>query len=358
MPVLVKINFSTVMEDKEKKNVVSAGDNLTDYMETVIADLEKEGKFPAAHVYRSVLRSFTRFWNASAPMRNDPTSMSNVLAPIQDVFTPERLKEYETWLTECECSPNTISTYMRTLQAVYNRWMPPGMVNYNPILFKELYTKVESRTKRALTAGQMRQLETTEFCVLSLPQQRVLACFMLMFMLRGMPFIDLAHLRKQNLQGRRIVYRRHKTGKLMVVDVPPDAFRLLQKYRNRAESEYLFPILNEASPGKERYHLYQDMLRRFNRELARLMKKLLPGVSVSSYTARHTWATLAYHSGTPLGLISQSLGHSSIRVTMSYLKPFDAEVIDKVNRQVIALVKGSKKKKVDSINMLYGTLLR
>ena len=77
-----------------------------------------------------------------------------------------------------------------------------------------------------------------------------------------------------------------------------------------------------------------------------------------TYSARHTWATLAYHSGTPLGLISQSLGHSSIRVTMSYLKPFDAEVIDKVNRQVIALVKGSKKKKVDSINMLYGTLLR
>ena len=73
----------------------------------------------------------------------------------------------------------------------------------------------------------------------------------------------------------------------MVVDVPPDAFRLLQKYRNRAESEYLFPILNEASPGKERYHLYQDTLRRFNRELARLMKKLLPGVSVSSYTAKH-----------------------------------------------------------------------
>ena len=149
MPVLVKINFSTVMEDKEKKNVVSAGDNLTDYMETVIADLEKEGKFPAAHVYRSVLRSFTRFWNASAPMRDDPTSMSNALTPIRDVFTPERLKEYETWLTECECSPNTISTYMRTLQAVYNRWMPPGMVNHNPILFKELYTKVESRTKRA-----------------------------------------------------------------------------------------------------------------------------------------------------------------------------------------------------------------
>ena len=337
---------------------MSAGDNLTGYMETVIVDLEKEGKFPAAHVYRSVLHSFTRFWNTPVSMRTDPASVPNVLAPIQDVFTPERLKEYETWLMECECSPNTVSTYMRTLQAVYNRRMPPGVAGYNPVLFKEVYTKVESRTKRALTAEQMRQLETTDFSALSLPQQRVLAYFLLMFMLRGMPFIDLAHLRKQDLQGRRIIYRRHKTGKLMVVDVPPDAFRLLQKYKNRTGSEYLFPILNEASPGKERYHLYQDTLRRFNRELARLMKKLLPGVSVSSYTARHTWATLAYHSGTPLGLISQSLGHSSIRVTMSYLKPFDAEVIDKVNRQVIALVKGSKKKKADSINMLYGTLLK
>ena len=74
-----------------------------------------------------------------------------------------------------------------------------------------------------------------------------------------------------------------------------------------------------------------------------------------TYTARHTWATLAYHSGVPVGLISQSLGHSSIRVTMTYLKPFDAEVIDRINRQVISLVKKSKKKKDGRFNMLYST---
>lgn len=77
-----------------------------------------------------------------------------------------------------------------------------------------------------------------------------------------------------------------------------------------------------------------------------------------TYVARHTWATLAYHSGVPVGLISQSLGHSSIRVTMTYLKPFDAEVIDRINRQVISLVKKSKKKKDGRFNMLYGTSLR
>ena len=329
----------------ERKN---AKDDLRLYMPEVIGMLKREGKFPAMHVYACTLRSYEKFCAEERHPKNTTASLS-----MQEIFTPERLKEYEDWLAGQQSSPNTISTYMRTLQAVYNRWMSPGIEGYNPVLFKDVYTKVESRTKRALTAEQMEQLRNTDFSVLTL-----LTYFLLMFMLRGMPFIDLAHLRKSDLRNRRITYRRHKTGKLMVVDVPPDAMRLLQKYRDKTDSEYLFPLLHGGLFMEEHHHRYQETLRHFNRELARLMKQLLPGVSVSSYTARHTWATLAYHSGVPVGLISQSLGHSSIRVTMTYLKPFDAEVIDRINRQVISLVKKSKKKKDGRFNMLYGTSLR
>ncbi len=334
----------------ERKN---AKDDLRLYIPEVIGMLKREGKFPAMHVYACTLRSYEKFCAEERHPKNTTTSLS-----MQEIFTPERLKEYEDWLAGQQSSPNTISTYMRTLQAVYNRWMSPGIEGYNPVLFKDVYTKVESRTKRALTAEQMEQLRNTDFSVLTLRQQQVPTYFLLMFMLRGMPFIDLAHLRKSDLRNRRITYRRHKTGKLMVVDVPPDAMRLLQKYRDKTDSEYLFPLLHGGLFMEEHHHRYQETLRHFNRELARLMKQLLPGVSVSSYTARHTWATLAYHSGVPVGLISQSLGHSSIRVTMTYLKPFDAEVIDRINRQVISLVKKSKKKKDGRFNMLYGTSLR
>ncbi|WP_029327907.1 site-specific integrase [Bacteroides sp. 14(A)] len=334
----------------ERKN---AKDDLRLYMPEVIEMLKREGKFPAMHVYACTLRSYEKFCAEERYPKNTTASLS-----MQEIFTPERLKEYEDWLAGQQSSPNTISTYMRTLQAVYNRWMSPGIEGYNPVLFKDVYTKVESRTKRALTAEQMEQLRNTDFSVLTLRQQQVLTYFLLMFMLRGMPFIDLAHLRKSDLRNRRITYRRHKTGKLMVVDVPPDAMRLLQKYRDKTDSEYLFPLLHGGLFMEEHHHRYQETLRHFNRELARLMKQLLPGVSVSSYTARHTWATIAYHSGVPVGLISQSLGHSSIRVTMTYLKPFDAEVIDRINRQVISLVKKSKKKKDGRFNMLYGTSLR
>lgn len=334
----------------ERKN---AKDDLRLYIPEVIGMLKREGKFPAMHVYACTLRSYEKFCAEERHPKNTTASLS-----MQEIFTPERLKEYEDWLAGQQSSPNTISTYMRTLQAVYNRWMSPGIEGYNPVLFKDVYTKVESRTKRALTAEQMEQLRNTDFSVLTLRQQQVLTYFLLMFMLRGMPFIDLAHLRKSDLRNRCITYRRHKTGKLMVVDVPPDAMRLLQKYRDKTDSEYLFPLLHGGLFMEEHHHRYQETLRHFNRELARLMKQLLPGVSVSSYTARHTWATLAYHSGVPVGLISQSLGHSSIRVTMTYLKPFDAEVIDRINRQVISLVKKSKKKKDGRFNMLYGTSLR
>lgn len=334
----------------ERKN---AKDDLRLYMPEVIGMLKREGKFPAMHVYACTLRSYEKFCAEERHPKNTTASLS-----MQEIFTPERLKEYEDWLAGQQSSPNTISTYMRTLQAVYNRWMSPGIEGYNPVLFKDVYTKVESRTKRALTAEQMEQLRNTDFSVLTLRQQQVLTYFLLMFMLRGMPFIDLAHLRKSDLRNRRITYRRHKTGKLMVVDVPPDAMRLLQKYRDKTDSEYLFPLLHGGLFMEEHHHRYQETLRHFNRELARLMKQLLPGVSVSSYTARHTWATLAYHNGVPVGLISQSLGHSSIRVTMTYLKPFDAEVIDRINRQVISLVKKSKKRKDGRFNMLYGTSLR
>lgn len=336
------------MEYKElERPGVSAVTNLPDYVADVIAALKTEKKYPAARNHLSVLRSITRF----AESRGD------VSLPMQTVFTHEWLKAYEEWLTMRKLDPNTVSTYLRTLQAVYHRWMPLGSMGYDPLLFKEIFTRVEASTKRALTVQQMERLLSTDFAILPGEQRSVLACFLLMFMLRGMPFIDLVHLQKTDLRNGRIVYRRHKTGKMMVVDVPPEALRLLRTYRDRTDSAYLLPLLNaDISDDEALYHCYQMILRRFNRELAKVMKVLLPGVKVSSYTARHTWATIAYHMGVSVGLISQSLGHSSIQVTMAYLKPFDAEVVDKLNRQVISFVRKCKKQKKRSCSTLYDTM--
>lgn len=239
-----------------------------------------------------------------------------------------------------KASWNTVSTYMRTLKAIYNRLLNDKLVAYEPKLFEDVYTKVESQTKRSLTQEQAKVLMTADFSVLPADVQRALAYCLLMFLFRGMPFIDLAYLRKQDLKGNSIVYCRHKTGRQMTVRIPREAVELLEKYCNKdSDSCYLFPILDEKIEDEEElYYCYLRALAKFNRKLGELSRLLFSNVKISSYTARHTWATLAFYQGIPIGIISKALGHSSIKVTETYLRPFENEKVDTANDKLILSV--------------------
>lgn len=312
----------------------------------IIAQLKKNKKYPAAYTYRSTLNSFREF-----------SGGEEAEMPVDEVFTPGRLKEYETWLRQKGLEWNTVSTYMRTLRAVYNRICPPWSADYNPTLFDHVYTKVESNVKRAITREQLQALYYSDFASLSREMQEALAYFLLMFLLRGMPFIDLAHLRKQDFKGNCIIYRRHKTGRQITVSIPRKARKLFEKFRNKQpHSTYLFPILtDDATTEEEMYAQYRKALRRFNKQLEMLATLLPTDAKLSSYTARHTWATVAYHMEVAPGIISQALGHSSVRVTETYLKPFEYEKVDAVNEALIAKVlKPDKKKKGGAVGVQAG----
>lgn len=325
--------------------------DLADYMTKVIAQLKKEKKYAAKHTYTSARNSFMKF-----------SGGEGTVMPISMVFIPGRLKEYEGWLRGRGKSWNTVSTYMRTLQAVYNRIYPPGSPGHNPTLFDNVYTKVESQTKRALTEEQMQTLTAAALRILpgkkqetqrqqvqeeemqrlpSIPENlhRSLAYFLIMFLFRGMPFIDLAYLRKNDVKGKLLVYHRHKTGKQMTIEITPEAVEFLEAFGDKSEtSPYLFPVLNGTlTDDAEVYAGYLHELRRFNLDLEKLAELVFSGsVKISSYTARHTWATLMFHMGIPVGIICEALGHSSIRVTETYLKPFENEKVDKANKKLIS----------------------
>ena len=321
--------------DKEEKNVEMV--HLSPYMKSVIERLTSDKKRPAVHTYNATLNSFTKFFGGQGT--------EEML--VTDVFTAGKLKEYEAWLRSRNASWNTVSTYMRVLKAVYNRLVEAKRLTYDARLFDSVYTKVEAQSKRSLTEEQMNTLLHTDFEKLPEDVQNVLAYFLLMFLFRGMPFIDMAYLRKQDLKEHCITYCRHKTGKKMVVRIPHEATALFEKCRNKkTDSGYLFPILDETTENdKKLYENYRQALRTFNRKLAKMAALLLPGTNISSYTARHTWATLAFYSGIPIGIISKALGHSSIKVTETYLKPFENEKVDAANDELImSVVKRSKEK--------------
>ena len=300
------------------------------FMKQVANGLQMEGNFGTAHVYRSSLNAIIAYRG-----KGDFTF---------DEVTPEWLKSFEIYLRSRGCSWNTVSTYLRTFRAVYNRAVDSGIASYVPHLFRSVYTGTRADRKRALDNEDMKKVFTrlSQSSVVTSALQQAQDLFILMFLLRGLPFVDLAYLRKSDLRDNVITYRRRKTGRPLSVTLTPEAMSLLKKYMNRdSSSPYLFPLLKSREGTKEAYREYQLALRSLNQQLMLLGELLGLSDKLSSYTARHTWATTAYYCEIHPGIISEAMGHSSILVTETYLKPFRNKKIDEANKQVVNFVKHS-----------------
>lgn len=328
-------------------------------------DLKKENKYAATDTYRSTRNSFIKFFKETCGVnvQNEADVLTEAdmqpdASPLAcEMFTPATLMAYQEWLRSSrKVKWNTVSTYMRTLQAVYNRSYPPGTPGKDATLFRCVYTRVEANSKRALDKEQLAVVATADFDALPSGVQPALAYFLLLFMLRGMAFIDLAYLRKQDLQGNCITYRRHKTGQAITVRIPDRAMALFEEYRNRnPNSGFLFPILQGKENDCERlYRQYQRALRLFNKRLIRIAALLKLDVRLTSYMPRHTWATLSFYRGTKIGIISKALGHSSTMITETYLKPFENKQVDEANEELIESVDSGGK----ASNYLFGQARR
>ena len=298
--------------------------------EMYIERLRKEGRYSTAHVYKNALYSFSKFCGT--------LNMS-----FRQV-TKERLRRYGQYLYECGLKPNTISTYMRMLRSIYNRGVEAGSAPYVPRLFHDVYTGVDVRQKKALPAGELHRLLYEDPKSERLRRTQTIAA--LMFQFCGMSFADLAHLEKSALDQSVLRYNRIKTKTPMSVEVLDTARGMINQLRSNQEPipdcpDYLFDILcgNKKRKDERAYREYQSALRRFNNRLKDLARALRLKSPVSSYTLRHSWATTAKYRGVPIEMISESLGHKSIKTTQIYLKGFELKERTEVNKGNLSYIK-------------------
>lgn len=150
-----------------------------------------------------------------------------------------------------------------------------------------------------------------------------------------MAFVDMAYLKKENVDSVRITYCRHKTGQYLTLHIEPCMAVILERYGQVCpESPYLFPILTDEQPDQA-YRQYRTGLNYHNRKLKRLGKLLGEPLPLSSYTPRHSWATAARNHDVPIAVISAGMGHSSERTTLIYLDSLDNAVIDNANEKIL-----------------------
>lgn len=315
--------------------------SLTSFWEMKIEELKAEGRFSTAYIYEYGLRALTEFVGGGEIF----------FGAVSRVW----LRKFQAYLEEKQRKYNTISTYLRVLRAVYNRAVDERLIEGEYRLFSGLKMGVASEKKLAVNAGQMGRLMDMDAGMrrrLPAEVRRAQDLLSLMVLLQGMPFTDLAHLHKGDLEGDVLTCRRQKTGTELCVTVVPEAMALLNRYRSRSKkSPYLLRILNWRLKGEAAFEDYREKLGELNLQLSRLPELCgVKGLHISSYTARHTWATLAKFCGVPEEVISEALGHSSLEVTRTYLKSFEKKELSRANKMIIDYINSGRKTNWNSVN--------
>ncbi|SNU05330.1 Site-specific recombinase XerD [Prevotellaceae bacterium MN60] len=290
---------------------------------------------------------------AKSTIDNYQTALRSLLTYAgKDICTEQidvaTMEGYQRWLQLRGVSRNTSSCYMRSLRALLRHIDAEG--EYKEA-FKSVYTGNEKTEKRAITEEELKRLKSplpTSLMGSPLPtsphwgrrkeqrKDRAMGMardlFLFSFCALGMPFVDLAFLKKSQVKDGYIDYRRHKTGQHIRVKIEPLMQEIIDKYA-RKDGLYLFPILTHSN-HEEAMREYERQRSRYNRLLGELSRKLnLP--HLTSYVARHSWASIAYGQDVALPIITKAMGHTSTQTTLTYIREINDHRIEEANSRLV-----------------------
>lgn len=288
-------------------------------------DKRSAGDESTADLYRAVRNHFENF--------NGDGSLS-----LKDV-TPQMVHAFLKWLRGKGLRVNSVNSYISCLRAMYNYaclgWK--GRPVDSP--FAGIHLKREETKKRAVPVEVIKKLALLD--LKKEPQKQLAVDIALFsFLACGIPFIDIVHLTKANLEdgGKVLAYYRRKTGTLVRMEVNQGMQLLINRY-NCPDAHYLFPILPEDATHEQ----YKYCLTKENHYLKQICIDLGVLDILTTYVFRHAWASEAYHHGVPISIISQALGHTSEKTTRIYLLAFDinkmTEAIHVVTENVEAVMR-------------------
>ena len=254
------------------------------------------------------------------------------------------LESFDKFLSKTSPSKNARNIHFRNIRAVFNYAIQEEATNVYP--FRKFKLKNEPTLKRSLSVEQIRNLFNSKPWNV---YQEYLDIFKLIFYLCGINLIDLFNLKEENIHNGRIEYRRAKTGKLYSILIEPEAAEILNKYKGNT---YLINI-------HDRYKNHKDYMQHLNKGLSKIgeivdkkkngvpvMKPICP--NLTSYWARHSWATIAAELEIPKETIAAGLGHSIGSPITSIYIDFNLKKVDEANRKIIDYILYNKVKSISS----------
>ena len=313
----IPVNFETLFDAKP---ACSVGITIEDGFKAEIERLESLGKINSATKHKYALQVLDGY---------KPTTMA------LEAIDLDYLKGLELYLRQRGNKDNSIATRFAIFKAIYNKAVKEGKVavKQNPFSIYQVGSLWAKTRKRAIDKDDIQRLIDLEITEGHTTEYRRLAkdLFLFSYFTAGMNFGDIARLRYKDILRGRVNYSRHKTQKLLSFQLVPMALQILEKYGTAGHGEdYIFPILNrhEHTSPQQIFNRLHKVLRKVNRELKVLGEMIGLGMPLTTYVARHTYATVLKRSGVSVALISESLGHSDLSTTQIYLDSFENSQID------------------------------
>lgn len=309
-------------EDTKTTKEGSSKENKDNFKQYFLKYCSSRRKEKTADTYRDALRKMAAYMDSEDYPGNG--TIDNLRF---DDITKEWLLNFQKWMLSTGCSLNTCNVHFRSIRAVFNDAIDNEITDRYP--FRKLKMKTVRTVKRSLPVDELRNLFEVD-CEEEL--KKYLDIFKLTFMLIGINMVDLMSLK--DIKQGRIEYTRSKTYRPYSIKVEPEALAIIERYRGEHH------LLEFA----DRYRNHVDFLRRVNRGLKsigpvetgkhgkKLRQPLYP--EITTYWARHSWATIAASLDIPKETIAAALGHGGNTVTDIYID-FDRDKIDEANRRVL-----------------------
>ena len=250
------------------------------------------------------------------------------------------LNKYEKWLRSKGNKETTMSLMFRTLRSAYNKAIESKCARKSDYPFTDYrISKFDVSTeKRAIAKADVLKFSTDARPIGK--QQYVQLSkdiFIFSYLCGGINFTDIANLTKDNIiEGKRLHYIRQKTGKLIKLGLSEEALQIIRRYAVESKG-YLFPILNaqlHKTPLQKQNRIHK-MLGKVNKNLKLLAAQFGVEANITTYVARHSFASVLKKSGVNIALISEALGHSDLTTTQIYLDSFDNEQIDNAMKNLL-----------------------
>ncbi|QGY44855.1 tyrosine-type recombinase/integrase [Maribellus comscasis] len=305
-----------------KSRIVHNRSSVTffDFTDEIIEELTSAKRLGYAQSVRSVLTLVKKY-------RKDKDF------PFEEM-THKFLVSFENYCRGKGNTTNSIAVYMKTIKMVYNRAIKAGIVQRDMYPFVNYTIRLTKTRKRAVQGDVIRKIEALE-----LPMGSRLwhskNYFLFSFYTMGINFADMAQLKGKNIVDGRIEYTRQKTKKEYSIKITAPMQRILDLYaQGKNEDDYIFPIITRIGDPVLEFKDVAEKRRINNKKLKEIGEMLGMTTPLTSYVARHSWATIAKRKGVPVAIISEGMGHEDVKTTEIYLDSFEQDVLDEYNEMI------------------------